>query len=441
MVHTDLSAHVADPARLAALRAVALLDTPSEEAFDRLTWLATRFLTAPVALVSLIDADRQFFKSCQGLPEPWLSLRQTPLTHSFCQHNRIPRQPLLVEDARRHPLFRENPAIDELRVVAYLGLPLVTSDGYVLGSFCVIDSRPRQWSADDIEVVRTLSDAVMTEIQLRTELKNRLQVEEKLKRQNEALNLANRNLEAEGARRIAALEELREMDRMLIQQNRLAAMGEMLGNIAHQWRQPLNMLALRVQELPMIYRHGDFSAEYLEESVQKMMDAIGHMSDTIDNFRHFFSAGKEKVEFSITETVRRTLSLLEAALKQGGIEVRLFVRSDAVVAGYPKEYSQVLTNIIMNARDAFDAERATDRTVTIDIGEEEGRSVVTITDNAGGIPAEVIDRVFDPYFTTKGPEQGTGIGLYMSKTIVERRMAGTLSVCNVAGGAQFRIVV
>ena len=142
-----LYAHVADPDRLAALRAVALLDTPTEEAFDRLSSLAVQFLNAPVALVSLVDADRQFFKSCIGLPEPWASQRETPLSHSFCQYNRIAKQPLLIEDARTHPLFKNNLAVRDLNVIAYLGIPLVTSDGYVLGSFCVIDSQPRHWTS------------------------------------------------------------------------------------------------------------------------------------------------------------------------------------------------------------------------------------------------------------------------------------------------------
>ena len=164
------STHLADPARLAALHAVALLDTPTEESFDRLTWLAARFLQAPVALVSLVDADRQFFKSCIGLPEPWSSRRETPLSHSFCQHNRTAGRPLLIEDARANPLFKDNAAVRDLNVVAYLGIPLVTSDGYVLGSFCVIDSRPRQWTKEDVLVVQNLALAVMTEIQLRTEI-------------------------------------------------------------------------------------------------------------------------------------------------------------------------------------------------------------------------------------------------------------------------------
>lgn len=145
MYADDLSIHLCDPARLAVLRAEVLLDTPTEEAFDRLSRLAARLVNAPVSLVSFVDADRQFFKSCIDLPEPLPSLRETPLSHSFCQHNRVAGHPLLIEDARTHPIVNDNLAIRELNVIVYLGIPLVTSDGYVLGSFCLIDSKPRRW--------------------------------------------------------------------------------------------------------------------------------------------------------------------------------------------------------------------------------------------------------------------------------------------------------
>src|SRR3954470_22801482 len=129
-----------DPARLEALRAAAVLDTPPEASFDRLAALAARLLRAPVALVSLVDAERQFFKSCVGLPEPWNSLRQTPVSHSFCQHVVTSGEPLIVEDARTHPLVRDNPAVRELGVIAYAGIPLRVPSGQVLGSFCVTDA-------------------------------------------------------------------------------------------------------------------------------------------------------------------------------------------------------------------------------------------------------------------------------------------------------------
>ena len=202
----DLSNHLVDPARLAALHAVALLDTPTEESFDRLTWLAARFVKTPVALVSLVDANRQFFKSCFGLPEPWSSRRETPLSHSFCQHNRISGQPLLIEDARTNPLFKDNLAVRDLNVIAYLGIPLVTSDGYVLGSFCVIDYQPRQWTKEDVIVVQNLALAVMTEIQLRTEIVAKQESEEE--RDNLAqlnANLLSEELQTLSARQKAIL--------------------------------------------------------------------------------------------------------------------------------------------------------------------------------------------------------------------------------------------
>ena len=158
---------VRDPARLEALRSVRLLDTPAEEAYDRLTRLAMNLLNAPVAQVSLVDEDRQFFKSAQGLNEPWASARETPLSHSICQHAVDAREPLVIEDARRHPLVRDSLAIRDLNVVAYAGIPLITSTGQAIGTLCVIDHRPRAWTGEQIETLKTLAAAVLAQIELR----------------------------------------------------------------------------------------------------------------------------------------------------------------------------------------------------------------------------------------------------------------------------------
>ena len=187
LIDTSPQPGVLDPVRLAALHRVALLDTPAEPAFDRLTRLATRILGAPVSLVTLVDEDRQFFKSCVGLPEPWGSRRETPLTHSFCQYTIASRTPLVIDDARQHPLLRQNLAIPDLNVVAYAGMPLVTSEGEVLGSFCVIDSRPRVWTEDEIDTVRELAASVVTEIELRAQVVERERAEQALQRLNEDL--------------------------------------------------------------------------------------------------------------------------------------------------------------------------------------------------------------------------------------------------------------
>jgi GAF domain-containing protein len=160
------AAAVKDSDRLDALRATGLLDSDIAPSFDRLARLASHVLNAPVALVSLVDADRQFFKSCLGLPEPWASQRESPLTHSFCQHAVASREPLLVDDAREHPLLRDNLAIRDMGVIAYAGIPLIDPDAHALGTLCVIDSRPRHWTTHQVQLLSDLAASVVTEISL-----------------------------------------------------------------------------------------------------------------------------------------------------------------------------------------------------------------------------------------------------------------------------------
>jgi GAF domain-containing protein len=178
---------VKDPQRLAVLDSLGLLDSPAEAAFDRLTRLASYIIGAPISLVSLIDADRQFFKSQFGLPDPVAQARETPLSHSFCQHVVADDTPLIVSDARGVSFLKDNLAIPDLDVIAYLGIPLSTSDGVSLGSFCVIDNEPREWSDHEIEIMHELAMSVMTEIELRAQIKAREAAEEALHNRNRKL--------------------------------------------------------------------------------------------------------------------------------------------------------------------------------------------------------------------------------------------------------------
>src|SRR5580658_6518678 len=145
----SLSSTLHNRPRLNALRRLALLDTAAEQAFDRLTRLAAKILHAPVSLLSLVDGDRSFFKSSVGLPEVWASRREIPLSHSVCQHVVAMNMPLVINDARADPLVSDNQAVAALRIVAYLGIPLVTSEGHAIGTFAIIDTVPRQWTPDD----------------------------------------------------------------------------------------------------------------------------------------------------------------------------------------------------------------------------------------------------------------------------------------------------
>jgi len=258
------------------------------------------------------------------------------------------------------------------------------------------------------------------------------------KRDEEAMKRMNDELEERVAQRTA---ELRERDQMLLLQSRQAAMGEMIGNIAHQWRQPLNTLGLSIQQLELYYELGEFTEEILTNSVGSSMDLIEYMSKTIDDFRNYFKPDKEKVEFKVREAVENTLTLIADSFRNKHIVVEVAANGDPVIYGYRNEFAQVLLNILNNAADVLSERESSEPKVTITFGAEGDHSFVTIADNGGGIPEEIMNKVFDPYFTTKGPQQGTGVGLYMSKTIIEKNMGGKLSVQNMAEGAEFRIEV
>jgi PAS domain S-box-containing protein len=237
------------------------------------------------------------------------------------------------------------------------------------------------------------------------------------------------------------VDDLRQKDQMLILQDRQAVMGEMINNIAHQWRQPLNALGLLNQQFPLFYDSAEFSKEFFEENTGKSMDLIEQMSQTIEDFRTFFRADKEMITFGVKQVIEQTLSLIEPSFKYQQINIAFQIEGDQMVSGYPNEYAQVLMNILMNARDALIGDNVDDARILLRAFAEGGTSVVSITDNAGGIADEIIDRVFDPYFTTKGQDKGTGIGLFMSKTIIEKNMGGRLTVRNTGEGAEFRINV
>lgn len=270
------------------------------------------------------------------------------------------------------------------------------------------------------------------------DITRRRHAENALTEKKQELEELNITLEA---RILRALDDLRRKDQLLIVQDRLAVMGEMINNIAHQWRQPLNTLAINVQYLPLVFDSAEFNREFLENNVGKSMALIRHMSRTIDDFRNFFRSDKEAVTFGVKNVLTHTIALIEKSFKDQQINIEFKSTGEPMINGYPNEYSQVLLNILINARDALVERNVDDRRISLQAFADSGKTVVTITDNAGGIDEEIIDRLFDPYFTTKGPDKGTGIGLFMAKTIIEKSMGGRLTARNTGKGAEFRIEV
>jgi len=210
----------------------------------------------------------------------------------------------------------------------------------------------------------------------------------KRKQAEDALNKLNAELENRVAQRTA---ELRDKDQLLLQ-SRQAAMGEMIGNIAHQWRQPLNLLGLTVQQFLLFYDLDRFDRKSVSQSVSKSMDLIEHMSRTIDDFRNYFKPDKVKVDFNVKQAVTGTLSLIRGSLQTPRIEVEMVATDDPIIHGYPNEFVRVLINILINARDALAGRETRQPKVTITISSLGSGTAVTVADNAGGCPRRLLTR-------------------------------------------------
>lgn len=270
---------------------------------------------------------------------------------------------------------------------------------------------------------------------LESEITERQLIQEDLAEKKLLLESLNRTLEE---RITDAVAELRQMDQTLIQQSRLAAMGEMINNIAHQWRQPLNIIGLLVQGLP---DNCEQSREEMDKAIERIMDVIMHMSQTIDDFRYFFRQDKLMSRFSANQAVAKTVEFINPTLKAMGITTVISGSDEVTVFGYSNEYAQVLLNLLSNAKDVLVEKKPANPRIDINISGTADYSTVTVIDNGGGISDDIMPRIFDPYFSTKNDTQGTGIGLYMSKIIIEQNMKGRLTASNVEGGAAFSITV
>lgn len=260
----------------------------------------------------------------------------------------------------------------------------------------------------------------------------------RVKVKTEALKEFNATLRSKVAK---ALEESKQKDKALLQQSRLAQMGEMLSLIAHQWRQPLSEVSAILMELETASKFGKASREMIAYSSQEADKLLSYMSRTIDDFRHFFKPSHAKEHFDVALACQEAISLSSALLKSAHIALHVTLHKSTHVDGYPNEYAQVILNLIINAKEALVERGIANPTISLDIDvNDEGKSWVRVGDNAGGIDKKVQESLFEPYVSTK-TISGSGLGLYMAKMIIEQNMGGRLSVLNSTHGAIFSIEV
>ena len=232
------------------------------------------------------------------------------------------------------------------------------------------------------------------------------------------------------------VEKNREKDKILFQQSKLVSMGEMLNNIAHQWRQPLNAINSSVAVIDALMMKKEIQDNSLEKNLSEIESQTRYMSDTIESFRMFFNPIKNKQDFLLSDAINDVLRIVKFDYEKNGIKIKVFNQNDITVSGYLGEYIQIIISILNNSKDAFISNKIENPIISIYIDEQ-----VIIDDNAGGINNDIIDRVFEPYFTTKHKEKGTGTGLYMAKMIVEHSMDGSLTLQQIKNGTRFKIII
>ena len=237
----------------------------------------------------------------------------------------------------------------------------------------------------------------------------------------------------------AEVSKNKQQQILMMQQSRLAQMGEMIAMIAHQWRQPLNNLSLANQLLVLKYEKGQLDDKTMEYFKNNSKKQINNMSETIDVFRDFFKSRKTGQIFYINDTVNSILDMTRAIFMTKGIKISFNDKKPYAIFGYPNDLGQVLLNIINNAKDALMLIDKKNKYINIKIEEKNDKIIICIADNAGGIKEEIKDKIFDPYFSTKDEKNGTGLGLYMSKMIVEKKFNGKIDVINSNEGTIFKI--
>ena len=228
------------------------------------------------------------------------------------------------------------------------------------------------------------------------------------------------------------ISDIKQKDNLISRQAKLADMGQMIGNIAHQWRQPLSLISSSASGLKLYKDMGKLNDELFNETVEQIVKTTTHLSQTIDDFKNFIKDDKEKTVFSLNDIIRTDLSLLDGIIKTSHITIDIKKQEeDIILKGYPNELIQAIMNIITNSKDALEDSNVEDKLIFIEIGKLNSHAYLKIYDNANGIDENIKDKIFQPYFTTKHKSQGTGLGLFMTHRIINDSMDGTIRVSNI----------
>jgi signal transduction histidine kinase len=385
------------------------LDTPAEEAFDRFTRIASEVLNVPVALISVLDTGRQFFKSAIGLPEPFAAQRETPLSHSFCQHVVKTREPLIVEDARKHPVVRDNLAVSDLGVIAYAGIPILAPDGSPIGAFCAIDSEPRQWSLSELTLLKTCAENVGREIAMRE-------------------SMLQMGLD------IAALRASEQTRHFISRADR------------HDLRTPLNAMLLNLHAVKEFGPLNEDQQEFMataEANLRVVLEMVDHLID-IGNVD---SRGQEVLSLgSVTARplIQAAMAQVLPAARDKDIELQDDEQATLSFMADEDKIVRVLVNLLANGVKFTPAGgKITITSRHLNQGED-AMVLFSIADSGIGIAPENLARLFEEGFRVDAgapTRRSTGLGLTFCQRIVQAHGGSIWAESTLGKGTTFHFTL
>lgn len=491
-------------ARLNALRSYELLDTVEEEIYDQLTTLASKVCGTPISLISLVDQDRQWFKSHVGL-----AARETTREESFCAHSIVDEQPLIVKDARQDDRFHDNPlVVGDTNLVFYAGIPLIDNEGYALGTLCVIDHQPRELTPEQMTSLRILAKQIVTQFHLRRELTQKRQFAEQLSRfaaqvpgviyqfrsftdgtscfplaseaiqsiyevtpeqvrfdaspvlerlhpedyqkvvdsiTQSAKTLENWScdyrviLPKAGVRWlrgfarpeklpdqstlwhgfISDITEQKNLEEQMMHKSKMAALGEMASGVAHEINNPVAIIVGKASLMRVQIQRNMLSPQTLSDDLQKIEATgmrIAHIVKGLSTFAR--NADHDpKVSVHLATVIEDALSLVGEKLKSREIDLRLNIPDHLSLECNATQLAQIILNLVKNSKDAI--AELSERWIEISAHEEDDSILISVMDSGNGIPQDVQAKMMHPFFSTKPFGQGTGLGLSLSKGLVE----------------------
>lgn len=448
-----------------------VLDTDAETAYDDLVAIAAQICDTDISLVSLIDSDRQWFKAKTGI-----ETTETPRDIAFCSHAILQPQVMVIPDARLDPRFATNPLVaGEPFIRFYAGAPLITPDGYALGTLCVIDSKPKELTAAQIAALEALSRQAVTQLEMRLMLQQLNQEAIEKEKAQTALEQINAQLETRVAERTEAIQQknkelqetLRELQHArshLVHSEKIASLGQLVAGVAHEINNPLGFVSGSIQHaqnyvadlIELLQLYQDIYGE-TDESIAELSKTVelDFMVDDLPKMLGSMEIGANRI-IEIVRSLRSFSRQEQAGLRPANLHVGIdntlmllshrlrMIGSDAQPVEVVKQYgnipdincdigqlNQVFMNLLANAIDALETNDKPDieqyPTITISTAMVDDWIVISVADNGAGMPQSVAQDIFNPFFTTKAADKGTGLGLSISQTVIECKHKGKIT--------------